>query len=75
MAMPFEPYSPVWPLPYTALYSLNSLNSLPLAWDNEDKHRHPDRDRTPDSTSMQSHCYPQSNWRECLLSLLALLGL
>ena len=47
--IPFGPISPVRLLPYTPLYSLNSLNSLPLAWDITDRVRHPDRDSTPDA--------------------------
>ena len=45
---------PFRPLPYTPLYSLNSLNSLPLAWDTTDNHRHSDRDRTPLATPQRA---------------------
>ena len=79
--MPFGPCRPFRPLPYTPLYSLNSLNSLPLAWDTMDNHRHPNRDRTPDTTprckvtAIIRVAGEQSHRRECLSGLLALLGL
>ena len=50
----FWAFKPCWPLPYTPLYSLNSLNSLPLAWDITDRVGHPDRDRTMDTTPQRA---------------------